>query len=30
LIPLHQRHLEMAPEGDHYTLRDAAKAEAAE
>jgi putative ATP-binding cassette transporter len=30
LIPLHQRHLEMAPEGEHYTLRDAAKAEAAE
>jgi putative ATP-binding cassette transporter len=30
LIPLHQRHLEMAPEGDHYTLRDAAKVEAAE
>ena len=30
LTPLHQRHLEMTPEGDHYTLRDAAKAEAAE
>jgi len=30
LIPLHRRHLEMTPEGDHYTLRDAAKAEAAE
>jgi putative ATP-binding cassette transporter len=30
LTPLHQRHLEMTPEGDHYTLRDAAKVEAAE
>jgi vitamin B12/bleomycin/antimicrobial peptide transport system ATP-binding/permease protein len=30
LTALHKRHLEMAPEGDRYTLRDAAKAEAAE
>jgi vitamin B12/bleomycin/antimicrobial peptide transport system ATP-binding/permease protein len=30
LTQLHQRHLEMSPEGDHFTLRDAAKAEAAE
>jgi vitamin B12/bleomycin/antimicrobial peptide transport system ATP-binding/permease protein len=26
LAHLHQRHLEMTPEGDHFTLRDAAKA----
>jgi putative ATP-binding cassette transporter len=30
LIPLHNRHLEMTPEGDHFTLRDAAKVAAAE
>jgi vitamin B12/bleomycin/antimicrobial peptide transport system ATP-binding/permease protein len=30
LKPLHKRHLEMTPEGDHFTLRDAANAEAAE
>ncbi len=30
LAPLHKRHLEMAPEGDHFTLRDVAKADAAE
>jgi vitamin B12/bleomycin/antimicrobial peptide transport system ATP-binding/permease protein len=30
LAALHQRHLEMSPEGDHSTLRDAAKAAAAE
>lgn len=28
LTALHQRHLEMTPEGDHFTLRDAAKAAA--
>jgi tungstate transport system ATP-binding protein len=27
---LHQRHIEMAPEGDHFTLREVPKAEAAE
>src|SRR6185437_15170993 len=30
LVPLHRRHLEMSPEGDHFTLRDVAKADAAE
>jgi vitamin B12/bleomycin/antimicrobial peptide transport system ATP-binding/permease protein len=30
LTPLHKRHLEMSPEGDHFTLRDTAKADAAE
>jgi putative ATP-binding cassette transporter len=30
LTPLHKRHLEMTREGDHNTLRDVAKAEAAE
>ncbi len=30
LRQLHQRHLEMTPDGDHFTLRDAAKAEAVE
>jgi vitamin B12/bleomycin/antimicrobial peptide transport system ATP-binding/permease protein len=30
LTGLHNRHLEMTPEGDHFTLRDAAKATAAE
>jgi putative ATP-binding cassette transporter len=30
LKPLHKRHLEMTPDGDHFTLRDAAKADAAE
>ena len=30
LAPLHRRHLEMSPEGDHFTLRDVAKADAAE
>jgi vitamin B12/bleomycin/antimicrobial peptide transport system ATP-binding/permease protein len=30
LTQLHQRHLEMTPDGDHFTLRDAAKAQAAE
>jgi len=30
LKPLHKRHLEMTPDGDHFTLRDAANAEAAE
>jgi vitamin B12/bleomycin/antimicrobial peptide transport system ATP-binding/permease protein len=30
LAGLHRRHLEMTPEADHFTLRDAAKAEAAE
>jgi vitamin B12/bleomycin/antimicrobial peptide transport system ATP-binding/permease protein len=30
LIKLHKRHIEMTPEGDHFTLRDAATAEAAE
>jgi vitamin B12/bleomycin/antimicrobial peptide transport system ATP-binding/permease protein len=30
LAGLHGRHLEMAPEADHFTLKDAAKAEAAE
>jgi putative ATP-binding cassette transporter len=28
LAPLHKRHLEMSPEGDHFTLRDTAKAAA--
>lgn len=30
LTQLHKRHLEMTPDGDHFTLRDAATAEAAE
>jgi putative ATP-binding cassette transporter len=30
LVGLHQRHLEMTPQGDHFTLRDAAKVAAAE
>ena len=30
LVGLHRRHLEMTPEDDHYTLRDAAKVAAAE
>ena len=30
LTQLHNRHLEMTPDGDHFTLRDAAKAAAAE
>jgi putative ATP-binding cassette transporter len=30
VVGLHRRHIEMAPEGDHFTLRDAAKAAAAE
>jgi len=30
LAQLHRRHLEMTPEGDHFTLRDTAKADAAE
>ncbi len=30
LVGLHHRHLEMTPEGDHFTLRDAVKAAAAE
>jgi vitamin B12/bleomycin/antimicrobial peptide transport system ATP-binding/permease protein len=30
LVGLHRRHLEMTPEGDHFTLRDIAKAAAAE
>ncbi len=30
LVPLHHRHLEMSPQGDHFTLREAAKADAAE
>jgi vitamin B12/bleomycin/antimicrobial peptide transport system ATP-binding/permease protein len=30
LTKLHQRHLEMTPEGDHFTLRDIAKADTAE
>jgi len=30
LASLHRRHLEMTPEGDHFTLRDTAKADAAE
>jgi putative ATP-binding cassette transporter len=30
VIGLHKRHLEMSPEGDHFTLRDAAKVVAAE
>jgi len=30
LASLHRRHLEMTPEGDHFTLRDVAKADAAE
>ncbi len=28
-VVLHQRHIEMTPQGDHYTLRDVAKAAAA-
>jgi vitamin B12/bleomycin/antimicrobial peptide transport system ATP-binding/permease protein len=30
VVGLHRRHIEMAPEGDHFTLRDAPKAAAAE
>jgi putative ATP-binding cassette transporter len=30
LTALHRRHLEMSPEGDHFTLHDTAKADAAE
>ena len=30
VVGLHKRHIEMAPEGDHFTLRDAPKAAAAE
>jgi putative ATP-binding cassette transporter len=30
VVGLHRRHIEMAPEGDRFTLRDAAKAAAAE
>jgi putative ATP-binding cassette transporter len=30
LVGLHRRHLEMTPQGDHLTLRDAVKGEAAE
>jgi vitamin B12/bleomycin/antimicrobial peptide transport system ATP-binding/permease protein len=30
LIPLHHRHLEMSPQGDHFTLGETAKADAAE
>jgi vitamin B12/bleomycin/antimicrobial peptide transport system ATP-binding/permease protein len=30
LVRLHRRHLEMTPEGDHFTLRDAVKAAVAE
>jgi putative ATP-binding cassette transporter len=30
LVGLHRRHLEMTPQGDHFTLRDAVKGEAAE
>jgi vitamin B12/bleomycin/antimicrobial peptide transport system ATP-binding/permease protein len=30
LVPLHGRHLEMSQQGDHFTLREAAKADAAE
>jgi putative ATP-binding cassette transporter len=30
VVGLHRRHIEMAPEGDHFTLRDAAKAAPAE
>ncbi len=30
VVGLHQRHLEMSPQGDHFTLRDAATAAAAE
>ena len=30
VVGLHQRHLEMSPEDDHFTLRDAAKVAAAE
>jgi hypothetical protein len=30
LVPLHGRHLRMSPQGDHFTLREAAKADAAE
>jgi vitamin B12/bleomycin/antimicrobial peptide transport system ATP-binding/permease protein len=30
LVPLHGRHLEMSPQGDHFTLREVAKADAAE
>jgi putative ATP-binding cassette transporter len=30
VVALHRRHIEMAPQGDRFTLRDAAKAAAAE
>jgi putative ATP-binding cassette transporter len=30
LVPLHGRHLEMSPQGDHFALREVAKADAAE
>jgi hypothetical protein len=30
LVGLHQRHLEMIPQDDHFTLRDAAKVAATE
>jgi vitamin B12/bleomycin/antimicrobial peptide transport system ATP-binding/permease protein len=30
LVPLHRRHLEMTPQGNRFTLRDVAKADAAE
>src|SRR4029077_17377866 len=30
VVGLHRRHIEMAPDGDRFTLRDAAKAAAAE
>jgi len=30
VVALHRRHIEMAPEGDHFTLRDAPKVAAAE
>jgi ABC-type uncharacterized transport system fused permease/ATPase subunit len=30
VVRLHQRHLEMCPEGDHFTVRDSAKMVAAE
>jgi putative ATP-binding cassette transporter len=30
VVALHRRHIEMAPDGDHFTLRDGPKAAAAE
>jgi hypothetical protein len=30
VVGLHKRHIEMAPSGDHFTLRDVPKAAAAE